>query len=668
MAEYETHVFSDLHENIQKIVLENITSVTLNTEVLKINFEAIVSILKGLTKKVDQGSSNMSQTNKDMKELREKLEKLEDKQKHDKEELNEKISNNQELIKDVLSETKENTQDIKDLKDSLKELKDNQNDLKNLCHNDLNAIKEKLEKHDRQIEELLQRITGGSNRGGDNVSNASVESLKHDMNDMKKNFDKQIAELHKLLEDYVKKDEFNGYKDQTDNKLQSHQDSIDDLYSQLRDVKTLLSDKLNCETFDEHLADYNNIKNIVIGLANNSGDGKNAIQQIVQAGPSLSTKDANLLKELGQKFPELEAIVKKLQKDFTDHVHNYKSFSEDTSKKIQNSEENLKNFKVEINKKIAEIEATLKSLREQILVGLSGSSGKGSGESSADLKKLQLALLALTDRVSNIEKDVNNLGETTDGHRIKIGNIEDELNELRALKARLETLELLLREIREKDHRSKGSKGSSFDVSSSGVTLDQVRQIVDEEIRKLRDEILAMLDAFHHDLEKKADTDDLLKSEAALLEKLDQIAGALMKRAQADKNDTKKALMFLEKKINEISLIVLGGPSNNEEGAIFAKKPWTPWSCASCDSKLKDYPGALIDHKNWNKLPNREATSPGRLTQGKFGKGWSKWVDNKRTTIEKTRDPFFSPSKLGDALPEINREAGRSQMDSERND
>lgn len=60
----------------------------------------------------------------------------------------------------------------------------------------------------------------------------------------------------------------------------------------------------------------------------------------------------------------------------------------------------------------------------------------------------------------------------------------------------------------------------------------------------------------------------------------------------------------------------MGGPSNSEDGAIFAKKPWQPWSCASCDSKLKDYPGALIDHKHWNKLPQRE-TSPGRLTQGK---------------------------------------------------
>jgi len=655
MAEYETHVFSNIQENIEKIVLENITSVTLNTEVLKVNFEAIVTILKGLSKRFDQGHEDANKTSKEVKDLRERLERLEDKQNSDKNELNDKIFNNQQQIKTVEGNTDKNTKDIQSLQDSLRELKEKQDNLANLCQND---FKQKLEQHDKQIQELMDRIASNNN----NNNNSNSEGL----ND-------QIAEIYKLLEDFVRKDEFNGYKDQTDNKLQSHQDSIDDLYSQLRALKSLVSDKLNCETFDEHLNDYNNIKNIVIGLANNNGD-KTAIQQVVQAGPSLSTKDANLLKELGQKFPELENLVKKIQKDLNDHLLNYKSFSEDTTKKIQNNDENLKNFKIEINKRIAELEASFKSLRDQLLNFNRSSSGNTSAESSADLRMIQIALTTLTERVDNVEKEVldlkklkekvNNLQDTTNEHRNKISGIEEELIDLKSLKARVEMLEQLLRE-REKDlqgHKSKGSKGGSFE---NGVTIEQVRQIVDEEIRKLRDEIMAILDELRALIERKADMDDLMKSEAALLEKLDQIAGALMKRAQADKNDTKKALMFLEKKINELSLIVLGGPSNSEEGAIFAKKPWTPWSCASCDSKLKDYPGPLIDHKNWNKLPQRE-TSPGRMTQGKFGKGWSKWVDGKKMTVERSRDQFSSPSgKLGEALPEIN---GRLQGDSSRNE
>jgi len=44
--------------------------------------------------------------------------------------------------------------------------------------------------------------------------------------------------------------------------------------------------------------------------------------------------------------------------------------------------------------------------------------------------------------------------------------------------------------------------------------------------------------------------DDLWKSEALLIEKLDEVTGALLKKL-ADKGETKKALIYLEKKVNE---------------------------------------------------------------------------------------------------------------------
>jgi len=596
----------------------------------------------------------------------------------------------------------------------------------------LNDLKDKVEDQNKQIQDLLNQINNNNNansnnnnkdqdsdkksetksrkdstnskasKSGENNSDLKneVDNLKNDMEDMKKKFEEQIAELHKLLEDYVKKDEFNAYKDQTNNKLQSHQDSIDDLYNLVKDLNSKLGEKLNCENFDEHLNDYNNIKNLVLALANNQkgeGDAQPLVQQIVQqTGSGLSSKDSNLLKELGQKFPALEDLVKKLQKDLNDHLLNFKSFSDDTQRKIQNGEENVKslksdvqnfksdtnNFKNETNKKmtdvekrIAELEAAIKTLRDQLvsLSSISSTGGSsGGGESSADIQKLQIAINSLNQRINNMESElselnklkerVNNVQDTCNDNRNRIINIEEELADLRGLKARIEQIELIIKDLKD---RSKGSRRTSFDhenASHSGVTLEQVKEIVDEEIRKLRDELMSLIEALKDALDKKADTEDLYKSEAALLEKLDQIAGALMKRAQADKNDTKKALMFLEKKIKEITVLLFGGPDKGEEGAIFAKKPWTPWSCASCDSKLKDYPGALIDHKNWNKLPQRE-TSPGRLTQGKFGKGWSRWADNKRNTTEKFG---VGINKNGDTLPEIHQPGTRAQMDSSR--
>jgi len=206
------------------------------------------------------------------------------------------------------------------------------------------------------------------------------------------------------------------------------------------------------------------------------------------------------------------------------------------------------------------------------------------------------------------------------------------------------------------------SRRNSSENVSSGVTMEQVKALVDEEINKLRDEILALLDELRQLIDKKAEADDLWKSEAALLEKLDQVAGALMKRAQADKSDTKKALIFLEKKIKEITVYLFGDPGKEEDSAIFAKKPWNPWSCASCDNKLNNYPGPLIDFKNWNKMPIR-TSSPERITQGKFGKGWGKWADSKKTTIEKMRETGTAHGNRStfESLPEIHTNPSAQQ-------
>ena len=59
---------------------------------------------------------------------------------------------------------------------------------------------------------------------------------------------------------------------------------------------------------------------------------------------------------------------------------------------------------------------------------------------------------------------------------------------------------------------------------------------------------MALITSLKDELEKKVVLDDLWKSEALILEKLDEVAGALLKKL-ADKGDTKKALIYLEKKV-----------------------------------------------------------------------------------------------------------------------
>jgi len=717
MAELDPHYYPNLKDNLDKIALDNITSVTLNTDALKVNFEAIVTILKGLVKRADIDKDSADQTNQEVKDLKEKLQQLEDKQTNDKSELNNKISDTNSQLKDVQDNTDKNTQDIEKLQDALKELrdlKDSHNDLLKAhdnAQNDLNSAKEKLENHENQIQNLLEQLNSNNSNNSEERRNDTEQrkpntpptvqigdssNSRRDVDDMRKNFENQISELHKLLEDFVKKDEFNDHKDQANNKLDNHQASINDLYNQISDLSSRISDKLDCENFDEHIGDYNNIKNLVITLANKDGGADlkttTVVQQLVQSGSSLSTKDANLLKELSQKFPEFEALLKKLNKEFSEHVITYRTFADEANRKIHNNDENIKNLKSETGKKISDLEAAMRSLRDQLLnfnaplpvPSAGGSSNNSSNQvsndnQSAEIRRIQMALTTINERISGVEKDVSDLQrlkekvhsiqEVTYENKHKIGNIEEELAELRSLKARVELLEQIFRE-REREIKSsggKGGRGSTADngLAVGGVSLEQVKQMIDEETRKLRDELLALIDALRAELAKKADAEDLWKSEAALLEKLDQIAGALMKRSQADKSDTKKALMFLEKKIKEITVVLFGAPAQGEDGAMFSKKPWNPWSCASCDSKLKDFPGALVDHKNWNKLPPRE-TSPGRMTQGKFGKGWTKWADNKKSSAEKTREPLSGGSaSKGDTLPEINnRDHAKGQMES----
>jgi len=381
---------------------------------------------------------------------------------------------------------------------------------------------------------------------------------------------------------------------------------------------------MGTDLFDEHLVDYNNLKNIVIALSNKGeGDDKKIDTQIIQQGPSISTKDMNAIKELLEKFPELEALLKKLQKEFSDHMLNYKSFTDDTNKKIDNTNNDLKHFKGDTNKKIKELEDLIKSLKDKIdnldlsSLGSKGSSGEVSGEISLQIKKILARLDQHGDKLNahdtqfddlrreleRLKDRVNGLDGFTNENRNRIIALEEEVGELRGLKSRIDILEQLFRELKEKQSKG-GSRKHSVDVSNmGGVNLDQVQKMIDDAINKLRDEIMAIIDELRALIDKKADSDDLWKSEAALLEKLDQVAGALMKRAQADKSDTKKALIFLEKKIKEISIYLFGDPSQAEEGAIFAKKPWNPWSCASCDNRLNNYPGPLIDYKSWNKLP-----------------------------------------------------------------
>lgn len=70
-----------------------------------------------------------------------------------------------------------------------------------------------------------------------------------------------------------------------------------------------------------------------------------------------------------------------------------------------------------------------------------------------------------------------------------------------------------------------------------------------------------------------------------IFSKIDEIVGALMKKL-ANKDDTKKALAYLEKKITELYLMVTPEEKNkNDLDGLLVKRPLF-WSCVTCDKDV----------------------------------------------------------------------------------
>jgi protein subunit release factor A len=110
--------------------------------------------------------------------------------------------------------------------------------------------------------------------------------------------------------------------------------------------------------------------------------------------------------------------------------------------------------------------------------------------------------------------------------------------------------------------------------------------------------------------------------EQSLLERLNEIVKALTKQ-YADKNDTRKALKLLEKNLkNMYDLFMSKANNDNEDDAMFTKKPLGGTSCASCTKDVIDMYGKRVDYHAWGKLPFRDPSE--RIAR--VGQGFSKML------------------------------------------
>jgi hypothetical protein len=78
----------------------------------------------------------------------------------------------------------------------------------------------------------------------------------------------------------------------------------------------------------------------------------------------------------------------------------------------------------------------------------------------------------------------------------------------------------------------------------------------------------------------------------------------------ADKKDTKKALKLLEKQLKNLYELFMQsrntGGNDNEEDAMFTKKPLGGMSCASCEKNIINLHGIKADYTPWNRFPFRD--------------------------------------------------------------
>jgi hypothetical protein len=114
---------------------------------------------------------------------------------------------------------------------------------------------------------------------------------------------------------------------------------------------------------------------------------------------------------------------------------------------------------------------------------------------------------------------------------------------------------------------------------------------------KLHDQ-RAYLVGLVRDLEKKQQAANGVSQEIAnIWDKINEYNLFLGKKADAE--DTKKNLIYLEKKISRLGAHLLKAEDNTEDALIARKN----WFCLSCDKSLVDYQGKVGKHVVWDTMP-----------------------------------------------------------------
>lgn len=323
---------------------------------------------------------------------------------------------------------------------------------------------------------------------------------------------------------------------------------------EIEKLKKDMDGKLDSDHFDQ------TISNLQEAIKNAGGD----VSKVAAAAPTnnFSTKDMTKIKDMLSKFPDLESEIQRLQKEKAD-VSDLEKLMSDLS--------SLKDLLDHLSKDMDFLKAN--------------SSGGGTRNDGADPQ----IVLQITNKIEKLE--------------IKLDNLENDLNALR--RAKPQTVAM--------------PPPAQTDSGVDSAKIDSIEKRLDnleDDFGRFNNEIVKEIKNHQDQINGKADYSQLEELKDFLLGKIDDLMRGL--KGFADKSDTKKALKNLEKQLKNLyDLVMSKMRGDDEDDAMFSKKPLGGFSCASCEKNLLNLYGKPADHHSWNKFPLRDpAERIARVGQG----------------------------------------------------
>ena len=440
----------------------------------------------------------------------------------------------------------------------------------------MDGIKEKMEEYDglgdrvskceseindlkKEIEKAQRPVFSGKDGVDSDAIDNMLDNFRKEMHTLfakREDLENLTGRVKKLEDDYTT----------MDTKVSDTSDLANTNKEEIDKLKKALDSKLDSDQFDQTIA------NLQEAIKNAGGD----VSKVAAATSSnnFSTKDMNKIKDMLSKFPDLEGAIKKLEKEKADVSELDNKVNRDELEKLINDLSSLKDLLDHLSKDMDFLKAN-------------ASSGSGDGGNQGADPQI---VLQITNKIEKLE--------------IKLGNLENDVNALRRAKPQTVAMP---------------PPPAQTDSGVDSAKIDSIEKRLDsleDEFGRFNNELVKEIKNHQDQINGKADYSQLEELKDFLLGKIDDLMRGL--KGFADKSDTKKALKNLEKQLKNLYDLVMSKlRGDDEDDAMFSKKPLGGFSCASCEKNLLNLYGKPADHHSWNKFPLRDpAERIARVGQG----------------------------------------------------